>query len=317
MTIKTTHAEQAIRDKRIRSFKRAIFLLSFIFIPTVYFLIFYVYVNGNSFVMAFQLTRRGVGTYWTLENFTRFFGELSTNGSEMGEAFRNTFITFGVNMLMFFVGFFVSFFLYKKIFMYRFFKICFFLPSLIAGTIINSVFMQVIGVNGPVAEIVKNLYHLDYMPDLLDEPRFANKVILGNLMWLNFPMNMVLLSGSFGRIPESVLESAKLDGANWLQEAFKIVIPMVWPTVGLLLMMNIAGVFGSSGNVFLLTQGDAGTQTLSNWMYMQLYNVSGNPEESNAFNYMSAVGLLLTVISVTIALTVRKLSDKMFGEVQY
>lgn len=312
----TTQAETAIRDKRIRSVKRAIFLLTFIAIPTVYFLIFYVFVNANSFVMAFQFTKQG-HTYFTFDNFTRFFSEVISNGSEMKEAFRNTFITFGVNMLMFFVGFFVSFFLYKKIFMYRVFKICFFLPSLIAGTIINSVFMQVIGVNGPIAEIVKNLYHLDYIPDLLDEPRFANKVILGNLIWLNFPMNMVLLSGSFGRIPESVLESAKLDGANWLQEAFRIVIPMVWPTVGLLLMMNIAGIFGASGNVFLLTQGDAGTQTLSNWMYMQIYNVSGDPGQSNAFNYMSAVGLLLTVISVTIALTVRKLSDRLFGEVQY
>ena len=304
------------RDKWIRKFKRAIFILSFILIPTIYFLVFYVYVNGNSFVMAFQLTKQGK-TYWTLDNFTRFFSDITTNGSEMGIAFKNTFITFIVNMFTFLVGFFVSFFLYKKVFMYRVFKICFFLPSLIAGTIVNSVFMRIIGVNGPIASIIKALYNLDYMPDLLDETRFANKVVLGQLIWLNFPANMVLLSGSFGRIPESVIESAKLDGVNWVQEAFKIVIPMVWPTVGLLLMMNIAGIFGASGNVFLLTKGKAGTQTLSNWMYMQLYNVQGDPSESNAFNYMSAVGLLLTVVSVTIALSVRKISDKSFGEVQY
>ncbi len=308
--------KSAIKDKRIRKLKRAIFLLSFISIPTIYFLVFYVYVNANSFVMAFQLTKQGK-TYWTLENFGRFFHDMATEGSEMGIAFRNTFITFGVNMFTFIVGFFVSYFLYKKIFMYKVFKVCFFLPSLIAGTIVNSVFMQIIGVDGPIVSLVKNIYNLNYMPDLLAEERFANKVVLGQLIWLNFPANMVLLSGSFGRIPESVIESAKLDGANWVQESFKIVIPMVWPTVGLLLMMNIAGIFGASGNVFLLTKGKAGTQTLANWMYMQLYTIQGDPSESNAFNYMSAVGLLLTVVSVTIALTVRKLSDKTFGEVQY
>jgi len=306
----------ATKNKRIRKFKRAIFLLSFISIPTIYFLVFYVYVNANSFVMAFQTTKRGV-TYWTLDNFKRFFSDIATNGSEMGIAFRNTFITFGVNLFIFLNGFFVSYFLYKKVFMYRVFKVCFFLPSLIAGTIINSVFMQIIGVNGPIASMIKEIYHLNYMPDLLDETRFANKVVLGQMVWLNYAANMVLLSGAFGRIPDSVIESAKLDGVNWVQEAFRIVMPMVWPTIGLLLMMNIAGIFGASGNVFLLTKGKAGTQTLSNWMYMQLYTIQGDPSESNAFNYMSAVGLLLTVVSVTIALTVRKLSNKIFGEVQY
>ena len=306
----------ACKPKKHIGMCRVIFILSFILIPTVYFAVFYVYVNLNSFLMAFQINRNGVVS-WTLENFQRFFTELSTNGSEMGQAFLNTFYTFLISQAMFLVSFFVSYFLYKKIFMYRVFRVCFFLPSLVAGTVINSIYMQFVSINGPVPIVIQHLAGLEYAPDMLADSRFANLAIWLNLIWLNFPGNMVLFGGAFSRIPESVLESARLDGVSWVREIFQIIVPMVWPTVGMLLMLNIAGIFGSNGNVFLLTKGDYGTQTLANWMYMQVYNMSGDPTQSNAFNYMSAVGLFLTVISVTLALTLRKISDKAFGEVQY
>ena len=65
--------------------------------------------------MAFQINRGGT-IYWTLENFQRFFHEIATNGSDLGMAFKNTFITFVIQQIMFLVSFMVSYFLYKKIF---------------------------------------------------------------------------------------------------------------------------------------------------------------------------------------------------------
>ena len=106
------------------------------------------------------------------------------------------------------------------------------------------------------------------------------------------------------------------DLCNWVQEAFRIIIPMVWPTFALMFVLSIAGVFGASGQVFLLTQGQAGTQTVSNWMYMQVYGVSIN-NSSNAFNYMSALGMFLTLVSCIVSITLRKLSGKMFQGVEY
>ncbi|MCL2751525.1 MAG: hypothetical protein FWE62_02080, partial [Firmicutes bacterium] len=61
------------RKKKPVRIGRVIFVVSFIILPTVNFFLFYVFVNLNSFVMAFQLTTQGV-TRWTLDNFTRFFG---------------------------------------------------------------------------------------------------------------------------------------------------------------------------------------------------------------------------------------------------
>jgi ABC-type sugar transport system permease subunit len=57
--------------------------------------------------------------------------------------------------------------------------------------------------------------------------------------------------------------------------------------------------------------------TLSSWMYLQLYNQSGNVYTSNVYNYLSAVGLVMTVIAVAISLVVRKITDKFFNDVEF
>lgn len=302
-------------NKKPISWSRVIFIICFIIIPTVHFLVTYVYVNVDSIVMAFRITEND-RSYWTFQNFTRFYEQLSISNSEMSLAFTNTLLTFLIKEIMFVVSFFVSFFLYKKVPGSNFFRTCFFLPGIISGTVVVNVYLKVMSPLGPIAPIVQNIYGLSYVPTLIAETDFANSVILAEVVWLSFPSNMILLGGAFSRIPTTVLESAELDGVNWYQEAFRIIIPMVWPTISMLMMMSIASVFGASGSVFLMTQGKLNTQTLSCWMYLQIYNSPG-VEYSNAYNYMSAIGLNLTVISVALALGLRKLSNKFFKGVDY
>ena len=137
------------------------------------------------------------------------------------------------------------------------------------------------------------------------------------MLWLGFPGDLIIWGGTFTRIPNDVLESAQIDGVNWWQEFTKITVPMVWPTVGLQMVLMFCGIFSASGAVFLLTKGMYGTMTISAWMYIELLNQSGNPNTSNVFNYLSAVGLVITVIAVALSLVIRKWTDKAFEEVEF
>jgi ABC-type sugar transport system permease subunit len=114
-----------------------------------------------------------------------------------------------------------------------------------------------------------------------------------------------------------VLEAGEIDGTNWWTEFSKIILPMVWPTFALQLVLLFCGIFGSSGNVFLLTGGDYDTMTLNAWMYIQLFKSSGNQYTSTVYNYLSAVGVILTVIAVFISLVIRRFTDKVFDEVEF
>ncbi len=73
-----------IKDKVFKSPKSVVFYVGFMAIPVLQFVVFYIIVNFNSFLMAFQNIRSvRVGDFsWTLKNFTTWFS-LSGDRTEL------------------------------------------------------------------------------------------------------------------------------------------------------------------------------------------------------------------------------------------
>ena len=301
------------RTKKPINKKRVLFILFCVTVPVINWLVFYIYPNISAIAMAFL---DGQGNL-SVENFTRFFQEFESNTSLLPIAFKNTFLTFGILFITFPFKVLVSYFLYKKIPFHKFYRIIFFLPTIIFSVALAMVFVRLVGPEGFIAQWVQEWLKMDYTPELLAETRFANTVVLLNMIWLGFPGDLIIWGGTFARIPEEVLESGKIDGVTWWTEFTKIIVPMVWPTVALQMVLLFCGIFGATGNVFLLTGGQYETMTLNAWMYTTLYNNSGSVYTSNVYNYMSAVGLLITIVAIIISLSIRKITDKVFDEVEY
>lgn len=300
---------------------RNIFIFAMIIIPTIHFLVFYLYVNFNSFFMGFQLTNRKGEITWTLENFRRFFAEFNENSLSVANqdtsvvyAIVNTLKTFLLNLLLFPIGFLVSYFLYKKVPGWKTYRVAFFLPVIIPSMVLTYSFTTMLGTRGFIAEIVQRMNGLERVPDILANNDYANKAVFAFIVWMGIPGNLLLWSGALARVPEEVVESARLDGVNWVQEAVHIIIPIIWPTFAIQFLMLFIGLFGASGPVFLLTGGGSGTNTLSNWMFQRVYNSS---ETSIEHNYMSAVGLLITAITLPLCLGIRFVISKFFKGVEY
>lgn len=292
---------------------RVIFILCFTLLPVVQWLLFYVYTNFSSIALAFT----GSGGEFTFGNFARFFREMTLETSDIRIAFKNTFITFAILMVTFPLKVLVSYFIYKKVPGYGFYRIVFFLPTVLFSVCTAMVFTRIVGVNGAIAEAVGEWMNLGEAPDLLGDSRFANTVVLLNMIWLQFPGDLIIWSGTFARIPEDVLESGMIDGTTWWTEFTKIVVPLIWPTMSLKMVLLFCTIFSASGQVFLLTGGEFGTMTLQSWQYIKLLEHSGAYYSSYGYNYLSAVGLLLTVIAVAISLVVRHITDKYFQDVEY
>ena len=302
----------SIKKKRTDK-EKVIFILFCITIPIIQWLIFYVYANVDSIFMAFRDSNGAL----TMENFKRFFVELKTPSSDIRLAFKNTFITFLILLVTYPFKVLVSYFLYKKVPGSAVFRVLFFLPSILFSVCTAMVFTRFVGTTGIIAKAVQEMLHLDYVPELLADSRFANIVVLLNMVWLGFPGDLIIWGGTFARIPNEVLESGKIDGVNWWTEFTKIMVPLVWPTLSLQMILMFCGIFGASGQVFLLTEGGYGTITLSVWMYKVVLENSGNMYTSNVYNYLSAVGLMITIVAVTMSLCIRKFTDKAFDDVDF
>ena len=299
--------------KKKKEKSEVLFVISGLIIPILTFVIFYVIPNFSAFFMGF-MDRNGS---FSLENFRRVFETFAKPDGDLTIALKNTLLTFLIIVASIPFKVLVSYFIYKKVPFSGFYRIVFFLPTIIFSVAINLVFNQLIGTNGFIAQTIGEMAGLDYAPELLADSRYANWVILLQMIWLGFPGDLIIWGGTFARIPTDVLESGQIDGVNWWTEFTKIIVPMVWPTVGLQMVLMACGLFSASGNVFLLTKGEFGTMTFTAWMYLQMYNHSGPTYTSNVFNYLSAVGLLITVVAIALSIGIRKFADKRFEEVEF
>lgn len=306
-------SSNVIRKKHKKDTGRILFILFAITVPIANWLLFYVYTNASSIGMAFTNASGAL----SLDNFKRFFDEFNLPSSDIRIALRNTLITFAIQFAIFIPQVLVSYFIYKKIPGHRFFRIVFFLPAVLFSVCTAMCFTKMVGVNGFIAQGVGQLLGLDNVPELLADSRFANYVVWANMIWLSFPGDLIIWGGTFARIPNDVLESGKIDGVTWWQEFTKLIVPLVWPTVALKLVLTICGIFGATGQVFLLTGGSYQTVTLSVWMYKTLLSGSGNQFTSNVYNYLSAVGIIMTVIAVMISLVIKKITDKAFDDIEF
>lgn len=302
----------AVRKKKVNKVRIA-FLAFCILVPLLNFLIFYIYTNFSSFTMAFTNNKGEL----SFDNFIRFWKEIINPNSPIRIAIKNTFITFGILFVTFPFKVLVSYFIYKKIPGAGFYRIVFFIPTIVFSVAVAMVFQRMVGTNGFIAEVIGKIAGLERAPELLADSRFANATIWAQMIWLSFPGDLIIWGGTFARIPDDVLESARIDGVTWWTEFTKIIVPMVWPTVALQMVLMVCGLFGASGNVWLLTEGQYGTHTISSWMYEILIRNSGGAFTSNVYNYLSAVGLVITVIAITLSTLVRKWTDKVFEEVEF
>ena len=91
------------------------FIFLMLLLPVAQFAVFYVYVNVDSILMAFQI-KEGDAFYWGIDNFKTLFEEFGRSDSIISGALLNTFIFFVTAVgITFPLSFLLCFFLYKKI----------------------------------------------------------------------------------------------------------------------------------------------------------------------------------------------------------
>ena len=284
-----------------KKLKDTIFVYCLIALPLIEFFTIYVYVNVDSFFLAFQ---RG-GKFAGLENFKMLWDEVRADNSTILVAIKNTFIYFGAGLILFVWSIFLSYFFYKKILGYKFFRFVLYMPAIISPVVFVVLFKNLTSVNGAIALIVKNFNPDFRMPNLLARSETATWTMVVYVLWMGWTKNMLYLGGSLARIPLEVLESARLDGVGPWDELTKILVPLLLPTLSTLLLLDVVGILGSSGPILLFTKGDYNTTTISYWMFTLVYN-TGNDQYVKA----SAAGICLTLIMFPVVYTMRWLIGK-------
>ena len=302
-----------LTDKKKNILKERVFIYSIIAIPLISFVIFYIGINGGSILMAFQLRKidpvtMQQETEWTFANFVRLWEDLTRGEtSQLLLCTRNTFIFFLLGQVCFPISFVTSYFLWKKVPLSGVYRILFFIPSILSSVVWSNIYKEIVGQNGPFNDLYLWITGTDYPIDFLIHNDYALPAVIGYSLWFSLTGNFVLYSGTLTRIPKELEEAGQLEGITWFQELIHVVVPLVWPTVSTVWLMGLMGLFGASGNILLLTGGAYNTNTLSYFLFDSVYHAD---KLSNSFNYASAVGIVMTLLTLPIVFVVQRLLEK-------
>ncbi|MDR1093123.1 MAG: sugar ABC transporter permease [Clostridiales bacterium] len=295
--------------RRARTVKKYLFLASIIGVQLALFCFFYVGISGGAVLMAFQKNTGGRAVL-TLDHFKRFF-DVFLHTSDIWIALRNTFIFFFFGFVMLPISFANSYFMYKKIWGYKIFRVLFFLPSVISMVVWSQIYGGIVGPQGPVARLFQILSGSEFPPHFLGDSRYALIFVILYSFWLGYAGSFILFGGALSRIPESVIEAGKIDGVGWFRELVQVIIPLVWPTLSTMLILSLTGLFTASGNIFLLTNGAFGTTTISFIIFQNTYNGGNMADLPPATQgYTAALGLVFTVLTIPLVFLTVKLLKK-------
>ncbi len=291
-------------------------------IPVAQFAVFWVYVNFDSVMMAFQ---DGFGNY-TLDNFRSIWQAIVDKdmyGLNLVDVFKRTIILWtSVNIICTPLIMLSTYVLFKRILGHYVFRTIFAIPGVLGAIIWTRLMTFIVSPEGPILVFATRM-NLNISEEVLHNGLIANEITaFPTLLAINIIPNLVacniILTGAFSRIPPDVFESAEMDGASFLRTYFQIAIPLAWPTIVVNLVSAFATIFTADGNVFLYTMGQYNTATMGFYLYYMVYRISESAAAGNtAFGYPAAVGLTLTLMTLPVILGVKKLLEKFNGGVEY
>lgn len=294
------------KKKMSRQLRFHILMLIF---PVAQFLVFYIGVNLNSFLLAFQNYNNATSKFeWVgFTNFQRIWTEL-VEFNTLRDALANSLVVwFFTSFMGTVMAVLFSYYIYKKFSAHGFFKVILFIPSIIPAIIIVMIFKTFINEALPAIAALMGTEMAPLMS--LDSPtKFSMAAFF--TVWAGFGTQVLLYTGTMEQISPSVIEAGKLDGAKPLREFWSIVLPEVMPAINTFLVVGIAQIFINQANLYSFYNWSlfAEDSTLGYYMFVLVnYPDYGMSE----YGYASALGICCTLIAIPLTWVVRHFLTKM------
>ena len=127
----------------------------------------------------------------------------------------------------------------------------------------------------------------------------------------------IIISGAYARIPGELFEVGRLEGLGFFQEFFCVSVPLIWPTVVVCMIGNLASVFTFDGQVYLYTELQYNTGTIGAYLYLLTAKISNSNLLVNSYGYPAAVGVVLTAMTIPVVLLGKYGLEKAVEPVEY
>ncbi len=187
----------------------------------------------------------------------------------------------------------------EKIIGQNFFRIIFYIPNILSIVIISAIFSAIYdSKNGLLNSILSFLKYKASEPIYwLGDQKIVIYAIAIAMIWQAVGYYMVMYMASMASVPESVYESAGLEGASRIYQFFTLTIPLIWSNIRTTLTFFIISSINLSFMIVkAMTSGgpDGSTEVFLSYMYKQAYT-------NSSYGYGMAIGVVVFLFSFALS----------------
>lgn len=266
----------------------------------IFFLLFVGYPLMFSLVLVFHkwniigpMKFIGFGNFWQLLHDALFWKSLG-----------NTLIFLTIHIpLQIIIALVIANILNQRIAARGFFRAAFFLPVVVSGVVVTILWQQLYSQETGLFNTLLSRIGLPKAPWLIST-RLAMPSIAIMATWKNVGLYIVLFLTGLQSIPLSLYEVADLDGASEVQKFFHVTIPMLNPTMVMVVILSTLGGFSLFIEPYVMTGGGPMNSTLSCvlYIYKQAFYF-------NHMGYAATLGFTVALIIMIVVIIQRKLVE--------
>lgn len=189
----------------------------------------------------------------------------------------------------------------------NFFRIIFYIPNILSVVVISAIFSAILDPKQGILNATLDIFNLESWQRMwLGDQKIVIWCIAFAMIWQAIGYYMVMYMASMCSIPESLYESADLEGASKIKQFFQITIPLIWNIIRTTLTFFIISTINLS---FLFVKvmtggGPDGASTVPlEYMYKQAYS-------NSSYGYGMAIGVVIFIFSFGLSLIINRVTKR-------
>jgi len=202
------------------------------------------------------------------------------------------------------ISLFLAYLLNQKIKASAFFRASFFMPVIVSGVVVTILWQQLLGFDSGL--INRMLISIGFTKvGWLINPNIAIYSIAVMATWKNVGLYVILFLVGLQTVPTQYYEAAKMEGATNWQQFYHITLPMINPTVFMVVILSTIGGFNLFIEPYIMTGGGPLNSTLSAVLYIykqafQYYNMG----------YSATLGFFYAIMIMSVVVIQKRIIEK-------
>ena len=244
-------------------------------------------------------------TFVGFDNFVKLF-----KSERFFQAFQNSiFLIVVVTIVTFSMAIvFAAILSREKLKGQNFFRVIFYIPNILSVVVISAIFSAIYDPNNGLLNSIIALFkgNADNPILWLGSGKIVMHSIAIAMVWQAIGYYMVMYMASMANIPDSLYESASLEGAGRISQFFNITLPLIWINIRTTLTFFIISTINMSFLfVKAMTNGgpDRASEVFLSYMYSEAYT-------NSSYGYGMAIGVMVFLFSFALAAVINAITKR-------